>query len=85
MKALIFRAYQLCTRKEDLEDELGFLKDTFIANDCPIKIVDQVFGIYIPHKYKLDQVKSELKPQNDFEKVLSFPFLKGLSEKITRE
>jgi len=58
MKALIFRAYQRCTRKEDLEDELGFLKDTFIANDCPIKVVDGVFGKYIPHRYKSDQAKS---------------------------
>jgi hypothetical protein len=26
MKALIFRAYQICTRKEDLEEEPGFFK-----------------------------------------------------------
>ena len=35
MKTLIFRANQLCDLKEDLEDELNFLKDTFISNDFP--------------------------------------------------
>ena len=44
MKTLIFRAYELCTLKEHQEEELDFLKNTFIANDCPIKVVDRVFG-----------------------------------------
>ena len=36
MKTLIYRAYDLCTLREDIdrEEELEFLKDTSIANDC---------------------------------------------------
>ena len=30
-----FRSYELCTLKEDRKEEHHFLKDTFIANDCP--------------------------------------------------
>jgi len=47
MKTLIFRAYELCTLTEDWEEALDFLKDAFIANDCPVKVVDRVFGKYI--------------------------------------
>jgi len=85
MKTFIFRAYELCTLREDREAELDFLKDTFIANDCPVKVVDRVFGKYIPHKYKPNQAESELKPQNDYENVLNLPFVRGFSEKIKRE
>ena len=35
--------------------ELEFLKDTFIANDIPINIVDRIFQKYIPQKYRTDQ------------------------------
>ena len=48
MKSLIHRAYNLCTLQEDRKDELEFLKDTFIANDCPVTVVDEVFKNYIP-------------------------------------
>jgi len=40
MKTLIFRAHKLCDLPEDLQEELLFLKDTFISNDFPPKVVD---------------------------------------------
>ena len=43
IKTLIFRAYDLCTEIIDCNEELEFLKDTFIANDFPINIVDRIF------------------------------------------
>ena len=54
IKTLIFRAYDLCTEIKDRNEELEFLKDTFIANDFPINIVDRIFQKYIPHKYRTD-------------------------------
>ena len=48
MKTLIHRAYDLCTLEIDREEEIEFLKDTFIANDFPIETVDSVFSKYIP-------------------------------------
>ena len=48
IKTLIFRAFDLCTEIKDRNEELEFLKDTFIANDIPINIVD------IPQKYRTD-------------------------------
>ena len=76
MKSLIRRACDLCTLQEDRMDELESLKDTFIANDCPVKVVDRVFGKYIPHKYRPNQAKSQLKPQNDYERSSICPLSK---------
>ena len=48
MKTFIHRAYDLYTLETDREEEIEFLKDTFIANDFPIETVDSVFSKYIP-------------------------------------
>ena len=42
MKSLIYRAFDLRTLKEDRDEELEFLKDTFIANDCLPGLVDGI-------------------------------------------
>jgi len=39
MKGLIHRAHVLCDLKEDLMDELSLLKDVFISNGYPEKLV----------------------------------------------
>ena len=76
MKTLIFRAYKLCDLPEDLKEELLFLKDTFIANDFPPKVVDRVFASYKP-----DQ-----KEENEqFDYTLTVPFIPGFSENLKRE
>ena len=85
MKSLIHRAYDLCTLLEDRKDELEFLKDTFIATDCPVTVVDKVFKNYIPQKYNPMMEKKEKGEQEDFRKVLNLPFIKGFSERIKRE
>ena len=36
-----------------------FLKDTFIAYDCPVKVADKMFGKYVPCKHTPDQANSE--------------------------
>ena len=57
VKTLIFRAHQLCDLEEDLNDELNFLKDTFISNDFPPDIIDRVFKSYKPGELKKDYVE----------------------------
>ena len=42
IKTLIFRAYDLCTQIKGRNEELEFMKDTFIANDFPINIADRI-------------------------------------------
>ena len=58
---LIYRAYELCTLKKDTKDELECLKDTFIANDCPIKVVDAI------HR---NQRRKKIRHQIVFDKVI---------------
>ena len=70
--------YKLCDLPwpEDLKEELLFLKDTFIANDFPPKVVDRVFASYKP-----DQ-----KEENEqFDYTLTVPFIPGFSENLKRE
>ena len=76
MKGLIHRAHRLCDLKEDLDAELGFLKDMFISNGYPVKEVDRVFETYQPN---LDEERE--KPEEEFPS-LSIPYIQGLSEKI---
>ena len=56
--------YDLCTEIKDRNEELEFLKDTFIANDIPINIVDRIFQKYIPHKYRTDGREKNTKDTN---------------------
>ena len=45
MKTLIFRAHKLCNLLENLQDELIYLKETFILIDFPPRMVDSLFNI----------------------------------------
>ena len=52
MKTLIFREHKLCDLKQDKQEELRFLKHTFISTDFPPQVVDQVFHTYRPGQKK---------------------------------
>ena len=41
MKGLIHRAHILCDEKEDLMEELCLLRDVFILNGYPVKLVKE--------------------------------------------
>ena len=76
MKTLIFRAHKLCDLQEDLQDELLFLKDTFISNDFPPRVVDRIFSTYKP---------GEKQKMESFDYTLCLPFVPGFSENLKRE
>ena len=87
MKTLIHGAYDLCTLEIDREEEIEFLKDTFIANDFPIETVDSVFSKYIPDKYEPETLKGEQdnKPPIIFVNVIIVPLIQGFSNKLKKE
>ena len=85
IKTPIFRAYDLCTEIKDNNEELEFLKDTFIANDFPINIVDRILQKYVPHKYRTDGKENTQKTPIDFEKSFKVPYEKGFSDILRRE
>ena len=73
MKTLIFRAHKLCDLPEDLQEELLFLKDTFISNDFPPRVVDRIFSTYKP---------GEKQKMESFDYTLCLPFVPGFSENL---
>ena len=85
IKTPIFRAYDLCTEINDNNDELEFLKDTFIANDFPINIVDRIFQKCIPHECRTDGKENTQNTPIDFEKSFKVPYVKGFSDIFRRE
>ena len=95
LKGLIHRAHLICDMKEDLLKELQLLKDVFISNGYPRKLVERTIN---------DSWKSELKKQideslydenrQDDEKpeenpgyfdTLNVPYIAGFSERLSRE
>ena len=85
MKSLIYRAYDLCTLKEDRDEELEFLKNTFIANYCTPRLVDGIFKKYIPRRHDANYDNTKEEKKEDFEKVLNLPFIKGFSDRVRRD
>ena len=85
MKTLIFRAYDLCTEIKDRNEDLDFLKDTFITNDYPVEVVDKIFDNYIPWKYRTNENEQKVKPQLDCSRSLYVPYVRGFSDMLKRE
>ena len=44
IKGQIHRAHYLCDLKEDLMEELSFLRDVFVMNSYPLKLVNEVIN-----------------------------------------
>lgn len=97
LKGLIHRAHLLCDLKEDLLCELNLLKDVFIANGYPKKLVEKTLN----NSWKVElekQLKALLHMQNEEDKneeqedeksgyydVLHVPYVAGFSEKLAKD
>ena len=86
LKGLIHRAHVLCDKKEDLLEELALLKDVFLSNRYPEKLVLKTLeDSWAKETLKADLkgVKQEVKvekPKDNYFKVLHPPYVKGFSE-----
>jgi len=78
MKTLIFRAHELCDLEQDKQEELQFLKNTFISNDFPPQVVDKVF-----HTYKPGQKKNQDEDTKPTE-TICVPYVPGFSERFRK-
>ena len=64
LKGLIHRAHLLCDLKEDLLSELNLLKDVFISNGYPSKLVERTMNN--SWKEELEkQLKALIREQNE--------------------
>ena len=57
LKGLIHRAHVLCDRREDLLEELALLRDVFIANGYPEKLVQKTLN----ESWVKEMLKADLK------------------------
>ena len=80
MKTLIHRAYRLCDLVEDLKEELDLLRDVFISNGYPVKIVEKTIYQWKPEDKNGNE---NLEEQEEFSK-LYIPFIAGLSERMQK-
>ena len=95
LKGLIHRAHLFCDLKEDLLDELQLLRDVFISNGYPKKLVDRA----INNSWKIElkkQIDASFYDENnqDIDKpeenpgyydTINVPYIAGFSEKLAKD
>ena len=99
LKGLIHRAHLLCDRKEDLLEEIQLLKDVFIANGYPKKLVDktinQSWKIELEKEMKriAEEIRKNEQPDthpeeedtSEYYDCLYAPYIEGFSEKLQKD
>ena len=92
---MIHRAHLLCDLKDDLLDELQLLKDVFISNGYPSKLVEKT----IKDSWRIDlekELKNTMKDSNEhFEEhppddsgyydIFHAPYIAGFSERLAKD
>ena len=99
LKGLIHRAHLLCDRKEDLLEEIQLLKDVFIANGYPKKLVDktinQSWKIELEKEMKriAEEIRKNEQPDthpeeedtSEYYDCLYAPYIEGFSERLQKD
>ena len=91
LKGLIHRAHVLCDKKEDLLEELELLKNVFISNGYPEKLVLKT----VKKSWEKETMKAVLvgieqdvvikEQRKDYYEVLHAPYVKGFTEGLQRK
>ena len=90
IKGQTHRAHYFCDLKEDLLEELSFLKDVFVMNGYPLHLVQGV----INKSWEKETIKTILKenplPENDQKKkgyydILHAPYIQGFTENLQKK
>ena len=90
LKGLVHRAHVLCDRKEDLLEELALLKNVFVSNGYPEKLVQKT----VQESWAKETLKAilvgieqdvEVEKRKEFCEVLHVPYVKGFSEGLQRK
>ena len=92
LKGLIHRAHLLCDLKEDLLSELNLLRDVFISNGYPRKLVEKTINkswkVELKKAMKellLEQNENQQKEESEYHDVLHAPYISGFSEQLARD
>ena len=92
LKGLIHRAHLLCDHKDDLLCELNLLRDVFISNRYPKKLVEITINkswiIELEKEMKallLEQNEKQQEEHSEYYNVLHAPYIAGFSEKLAKD
>jgi len=91
IKELVHQAHYFCDLKEYLLDELGLLKDVFIMNGYPLKLVMRT----IEDSWKTETKKTvmremqqsfdEEEQKEEYFEVLHAPYIHGFTEQLQKK
>ena len=90
LKGLIHRAHKLCDLREDLLEELALLRNVFISNGYPEKLVRETLN----KSWEAETLKAvivgveqevNLEKSKEYVDVLHAPYIKGFSEGLQRK
>jgi len=90
LKGLIHRAHLLCDLKDDLLDELNLLKDVFVSNGYPYKLVNKTVNESWSSELKKwaaenFEEEDDKKEKNEYFEVLHAPYVHGFTERLQKE
>ena len=87
MKGLIHRAHLLCDLKEDLLDELNLLRDVFVSNGYPYKLVNKTVNESwsVELKKCISEEFGEKSENDEYFEVLQAPYVRGFTERLQKE
>ena len=91
IKGQIHSAHYLCDLKEDLLEELSFLRDVFVMNRYPMKLVNEV----INKSWEEETIKSILREhpistndkakKSEYYDILHVPYIQGFTENLQKK
>ena len=87
LKGLIHRANLLCDLKEDLLDELNLLRDVFVSNGYPYKLVNKTVNESwsVELKKCISEEFGEKSENDEYFEVLHAPYVRGFTERLQKE
>jgi len=91
VKGQIHRAHYFCDLKEDLLEELGFLRDVFVMNGYPLRLVNEVIHNSWAKETKKSILrnqptnKTEEKKKSEYFDVLHAPYIQGFTENLQKK
>jgi len=87
LKGLIHRAHLLRDLKEDLLDELNLLRDVFVSNKYPYKLVNKTVNESwsVELKKCISEEFGEKSENHEYFEVLHAPYVRGFTERLQKE
>ena len=91
VKGQTHRAHYFCDLKEDLLEELSFLRDVFVMNGYPLRLVNEVINNSWAKETKKSILRdnpthaNEEKKRSEYYDILHAPYIQGFTENLQKK